>query len=76
MLVRVLGAVEIRGQSIPPSTARLLAVLCCRLGEATSTEAIEEAMWDGRPGTSVAIHTAVSRLRSLLPHGAIERRGR
>jgi DNA-binding SARP family transcriptional activator/tRNA A-37 threonylcarbamoyl transferase component Bud32 len=83
MKVRVLGPLEAErdGASIAvggPQQRRLFAVLVLHRGRATSTERLVDALWpdgDAPEGAARSIRTYVSRLRAVLPDGAITSNG-
>ncbi len=82
MQIRVLGPVEVErdGELVNvggPQQRRLLAFLVVSRGHVVSTERLVDALWpDGisPEGAGRSMRTYLSRLRSVLPDGAIVRR--
>lgn len=79
MQVRILGPVEVDGPSgvVPvdsPKERALLDVLALRAGQWVSTEVLIDALWGSAPPQSAvnSLQSHVSRLRTRLPHGAID----
>ncbi|MFF2085008.1 BTAD domain-containing putative transcriptional regulator [Nocardia sp. NPDC058176] len=79
VVVGVLGAIAIRRDhalvTLPGARARLLlAALAVRPGRARSAQALVDEVWGEQPPRAPmnALHTQVSRLRALLPDGALE----
>ncbi|MFI8972124.1 BTAD domain-containing putative transcriptional regulator [Nocardia asteroides] len=78
-VVGVLGVIAIRrGEelvALPGARARvLLTALAVRPGRARSAQSLVDEVWGDRPPRAPmnALHTQVSRLRALLPDGALE----
>ncbi|WP_278261515.1 BTAD domain-containing putative transcriptional regulator [Nocardia sp. AG03] len=78
-VVGVLGVIAIRRDGslrpLPGARARLLlTALAVRPGRARSAQALVEEVWGEQPPRAPmnALHTQVSRLRALLPEGALE----
>ncbi|MFD5175037.1 BTAD domain-containing putative transcriptional regulator [Nocardia sp. NPDC058379] len=80
IVVGVLGVIAIRRddatlRALPGARARLLlAALAVRPGRARSAQALVDEVWGDQPPRAPmnALHTQVSRLRALLPDGALE----
>ncbi|MEV6214807.1 BTAD domain-containing putative transcriptional regulator [Nocardia sp. NPDC051833] len=80
IVVGVLGVIAIRRDdatllALPGARARLLlAALAVRPGRARSAQALVDEVWGDQPPRAPmnALHTQVSRLRALLPDGALE----
>ncbi|MFC6013694.1 AfsR/SARP family transcriptional regulator [Nocardia lasii] len=79
VVVGVLGVIAIRRDqdliALPGARARLLlAALAVRPGRARGAQALIEEVWGRQPPRAPmnALHTQVSRLRALLPDGALE----
>ncbi|MBO0854637.1 MAG: transcriptional regulator [Nocardia sp.] len=77
--VALLGEIALRRDAelvaVPGGRARLLvAALATHPGRSRSAHALIEDIWGGQPPKAPmnALHTQVSRLRSLLPEGALE----
>ncbi len=58
-----------------PQSARLLALLLANANRPVPADLIEDALWDGEPADQGSLYTAISRLRSALPVGALTRGG-
>ncbi|MFE6919984.1 BTAD domain-containing putative transcriptional regulator [Nocardia sp. NPDC057663] len=79
LVVGVLGVIAIRRDdalvALPGARARLLlAALAVRPGRARSAQSLVDEVWGDQPPRAPmnALHTQVSRLRALLPDGALE----
>ncbi|WP_342800187.1 BTAD domain-containing putative transcriptional regulator [Nocardia sp. No.11] len=80
IVVGVLGVIAIRRDdatllALPGARARLLlAALAVRPGRARSAQSLVDEVWGDQPPRAPmnALHTQVSRLRALLPDGALE----
>ncbi|MGW6423244.1 AfsR/SARP family transcriptional regulator [Nocardia sp. NPDC055053] len=79
LVVGVLGVIAIRRGgallALPGARARLLlAALAVRPGRARSAQSLVDEIWGDQPPRAPmnALHTQVSRLRALLPEGALE----
>src|SRR4051812_49253836 len=79
MQFRLLGPLEVadgdRTVELPPGKPRaLLALLCLEGGRVVSVQAIVNALWGERPPPTAKkiVQGYVSRLRKLLPDGAVE----
>ncbi|MFE9784749.1 BTAD domain-containing putative transcriptional regulator [Nocardia salmonicida] len=79
VVVGVLGVIAIRRDeamiALPGARARLLlAALAVHPGRARSAQALIEEVWGEQPPRAPmnALHTQVSRLRAMLPDGALE----
>ncbi|WP_244198373.1 BTAD domain-containing putative transcriptional regulator [Nocardia neocaledoniensis] len=79
VVVGLLGVIAIRRDdtlvALPGARARsLLAALAIRPGRARSAQALVDDIWGEQPPRAPmnALHTQVSRLRALLPDGALE----
>ncbi|WP_280347642.1 BTAD domain-containing putative transcriptional regulator [Nocardia neocaledoniensis] len=79
VVVGLLGVIAIRRDetlvALPGARARsLLAALAVRPGRARSAQALVDDVWGEQPPRAPmnALHTQVSRLRALLPDGALE----
>ncbi|WP_336084243.1 AfsR/SARP family transcriptional regulator [Nocardia sp. SSK8] len=78
-VVGVLGVIAVRRdgslRALPGARARLLlTALAVRPGRARSAQALVEEVWGEQPPRAPmnALHTQISRLRALLPEGALE----
>ena len=75
MLVRILGAVEVRGHGdgvtpLSPKARRLLAMLAATPGRTVTADSLAEYVMGGISAGS-AVRTAVSRLRKVLGHRVV-----
>jgi DNA-binding SARP family transcriptional activator len=71
----VLNGVTVGGSLVERSqSAQLLALLLAHSNTLVSTSAIEDVLWDGQPAKAGSLHTAISRLRTLLPKDSLIRR--
>lgn len=82
MEVRILGPLEVRGESGPilattPKERAVLEVLALRGGDVVPTEVLIDALWGFEPPRSApkSLQSHVSRLRRVLPAGAISTEG-
>jgi predicted ATPase/DNA-binding SARP family transcriptional activator len=80
--VRLLGPIEVVLDGVPrPVTGdmarRLLAALARRAGQAVPVDRLADALWGDHPPANEAnaLQSQVSKLRRVLPDGAVSRRG-
>ncbi|MGB4778934.1 BTAD domain-containing putative transcriptional regulator [Microbacterium sp.] len=77
MLIRVLGPIEVQGAVVRPREALVLGALVVRRGNGISMEELASLVWPtAQPATWYhQLHSAVSRLRAVLPDGAVHTDG-